>query len=496
MKTEGLTTATIQSSGAMPAEETVGAKHSASIASGAMKLAASQVVRRGCRVGFLLVAARILGPHNFGLYALMISVIELLGMISGAGFMELLTREVARSPESGGGLWFQLTGLRFLYLAVLISITLAVLLGAGYARPAALLGALFALTLFPRAVIESTQGVLRALHRFGSFLFLEVIQGSVLFGFGIAFLYAGKGLPGVVWAELIAAGCGAAGALWVIPRSSNTDARIPMTWRETIRRTFVFNLWPILVNLYDRFDVILLSRLVSQAVAGIYAVPYRAFGALQIFPYGIMGSSLPGFSAKEWDQTQRERFHRLLGWLFALSAFLVLFTMLFAGSAVQVLLGPAYRDSALVMKILIWAVVPAFLNNGMNMLLLARNREHVFLRTAGVCLAANLAANLVLIPRYSFIAAASVTIFTELLLLGQNALLTRPLLGSWPWPRYWIRTSVAFGAIFGAALLAHGRASLPGLAVSLAAVSAFGFLLLYMDVLPTRGIRAIFERAI
>jgi O-antigen/teichoic acid export membrane protein len=258
----------------------------------------------------------------------------------------------------------------------------------------------------------------------------------------------------------------------------------------------VFNLWPILVNLYDRFDVILLSRLVGQTVAGVYAVPYRAFGALQIFPYGIMGSSLPGFSAREWDQTQKERFHRLLGWLFALSAFLVLFAMLFADSAVQLVLGRAYQDSALVMKILIWAVVPAFLNSGMNMLLLARNQERVFLRTAGLCLAANLAANLVLIPRYSFIAAASVTIFTEVLLLAQNALLTRPLLGTWPWPRYWVRTSVAFGTIFSVALLAHSKASLSGLAVSLAAVSVFGLLLLYMDVLPARGIRAIFARAL
>jgi O-antigen/teichoic acid export membrane protein len=333
------------------------------------------------------------------------------------------------------------------------------------------------------------------LHRFGSFLLLEVIQGSVLLGLGIALLFAGKGLPGVVWAELAAAACGAAGALRVVPRSSDIDAGVPVPWRDTVRRTFVFNLWPLLVNLYDRFDVILLSRLVSQAVAGVYAVPYRAFGALQIFPFGIMGSSLPGFSAKQWDQTQRERFHRLLGWLFALSAFLVLFAMLFADSAVQLLLGRAYHDSALVMKILIWAVVPAFLNNGMNMLLLARNREHVFLRTAGLCLAANLVANLVLIPRFSFIAAASVTIFTELLLLAQNGLLTRPLLGTWPWPRYWVRTSVAFGTIFGLASLAHSRASIPGLAVSLTAVSAFGLLLLYMDVLPARGIRAIFERA-
>src|SRR5882672_8578913 len=427
----------VESEFAMPSGTAPRVDQSPSIASGTVKLASSQAVRRGFRVAFLLVAARTLGPRNFGQYAVIFSAIELLAMLSGAGFMELLTREVARSPESRCGLWLDLTGLRFVYLAIMISLTLAVLRGVGYYRPELVLGGLFALTLFPRAVIESTQGVLRALHRFGSFLILEIIQGIVLFGLGIALLFAGKGLSGVLWTELTAAGCGASAALWMLPPRSRAAGESPKPWRETIRRTFAFNFFPVLVNLYDRFDVILLSKLVGEGVAGIYAIPYRAFGAFQIFPYGIMTSSLAGLSAKDWDQSQRERFHRLLGWLFALSVFVVLFVTFFADSAVQLFLGPAYHDSALAMKILAWAVVPMFLNNGMNTLLLARNRELVFLRVASVCLVANLTANLLLIPRFSFVAAAGVTIFTELLLFAQNVFLIRPLLRTWPWPRAW-----------------------------------------------------------
>ena len=467
---------------------------SPSLASGAVRLGSSQIVRRGCRVAFLLVAARVLGPHTFGFYALMFSVIEIFAVISGAGFMELITREVARSPLSARCFWLRLTGLRIAYLALLIFLGLGLLFKLGYTRPTLIIAGLFGMTLFPRAIVELTQGLLRGMRCFGAFLVLDVIQGCVLLGLGVALLYR-EGLPGVVWAELAATGCTAGAAIWMLMHRTEGGLGGGMSLKDTLRRTFVFNFWPLLVNLYDRFDVLLLARLVGERVAGVYAIPYRAFGTFQIFPYGIMGSFLPRLSVGEWNNSRGEQLHRLLGGLFAGAAFLVLATMLFADQAVRLLLGPAYVDSALAMKILIWAALPAFLNNGMNTLLLARNRERALVRTAGVCLVTNLTANLLLIPRYSFVAAAGVTLLTELLLFAQNAFLVRPLLGEWPWPRGWFRTSVSFCAVLAAALLISEKTALRGVGFSLAAMAAFSYSLIYMGLLPVDRIRSLLGRA-
>lgn len=466
-----------------------------SITSGAVRLGSSQVVRRACRVAFLLAAARALGPRTFGFYALMFSVIEIFAVISGTGFMELLTREIARSPRSAVGFWLRLAGLRMAYLALLISLALGALLKLGYPRHTLVIAGLFSMTLFPRAMVELTQGFLRGLRCFGAFLGLELIHGCVLLGLGFALLYRGKGLPGVVWAELGAAGCAAGAAIWMLMQRAKGGLGGAMSLTETLRRTFVFNFWPLLVNLYDRFDVILLAKLVGERVAGVYAIPYRAFGAFQIFPYGIMGSSLPGLCAGEWNESRCQQFRGLLGCLFGAAVFLVLATMFFADQAVRVFLGPAYLDSALAMKILVWATVPAFLNNGMNTLLLARNRERVLVRTAGVCLAFNLIANVLLIPRYSFVAAAAVTIVTELLLLAQNVFLVRRLLSTWPWPRGWFRTTVSFCAVMVTASLLSQMTSVRGFGVSLAAVAVFGCSLLYLDLLPLGRIRSLLTRA-
>ena len=69
-----------------------------------------------------------------------------------------------------------------------------------------------------------------------------------------------------------------------------------------------------------------------------------------------------------------------------------------------------------------------YINCALNITLLAAGREKVFVATSLVCLAVNSVGNLVLIPFYSWRAAAVMTIATELVLLVQNL--------------YWVRQAV------------------------------------------------------
>jgi O-antigen/teichoic acid export membrane protein len=73
-----------------------------------------------------------------------------------------------------------------------------------------------------------------------------------------------------------------------------------------------------------------------------------------------------------------------------------------------------------------------FVNHGLNTFLLAKSRETMFLLTSSVCTLVNVAANFILIPRFSYFGAAGVTILTELVLLVQNVTIIRRTLGFLP----------------------------------------------------------------
>jgi O-antigen/teichoic acid export membrane protein len=443
--------------------------------SGAASLSASQVARRVFRALFLLLAARLLGPEVFGLYVLIFTVMELLALISGAGFGDYLTREVAKSPNSAYRLLFQITQLRLVYLMLLAAIVIPGLSLLKYSPYVVRNAALLSVTLVPRAIAESSQGIIRAMHRFSLIFWIELLQGIVLLGTGGLLLIRGWGLRGVIWADIASIVLGALVALPIALRLAPSRTKNVTGWKQTISDTFAFNLYPVIGSTYDHVDVVILSKLVGNAALGIYSLPYRAYAALSILPSGIMGTLLPSLAKSNWGQDERRRCNMTMQLLYASSLFLILGAMLLADIAVQAVLGPGYRESAGVLKILVWATIPMFFNYALNTILLAKNQERVFLRTASVCTLVNVTANLLLIPLYSYYAAAGVTILTEMVLLGQNLVLVRRSLGYIPVPRLALRNSLVFALTL---VAAYGTARfLPIVAVATLALGLFSIYL-------------------
>lgn len=62
-------------------------------------LSVSQVIRRVFRVGVQLPAVRLLGVEAFVSYVLALTVVEMVAIVSGYGYMDLLTREIAQHPD-------------------------------------------------------------------------------------------------------------------------------------------------------------------------------------------------------------------------------------------------------------------------------------------------------------------------------------------------------------------------------------------------------------
>jgi O-antigen/teichoic acid export membrane protein len=219
-----------------------------------------------------------------------------------------------------------------------------------------------------------------------------------------------------------------------------------------------FNIYPFIVNVYDRVDVVILSRLAGNFATGIYSMPYRAFSTTQIIPYGVMGALLPGFSSSKCDQAAQETCSRAMKFLYLASLLVILGTTAFARPLVFLVLGNSYASSATTVRILVWAGVPSFLNSALNTMLLASGREKVFLWTAAVCTVFNVSANLLLIPKFSFYGAAGVTVFTELLLFGQNCYFSKRYLGTVVLPKDGATSSIAFLATLAGFLLLAPRA--------------------------------------
>lgn len=437
------------------------------------EIGASQIIRRGARFLFLIVVARKLGPGTFGVYAVLLAAVETLSLISGEGLIDYIAREGARNPKLLGQLFAQVTQLRLFYAALIVPIALLVLGIFNYPHNAMADAFWMLLILFARAPLGSSQGAFRATHRTAALIWIEVVQAAILLLATAIYLVIGAGLESVILAELVSNFAGAAAAVWMfgtIWRAGKSDL---LKLRPLLKATFAFNLYPLITNIYDRVDLLLLFALAGSAAAGIYALPYRSVAVLQIVPFGLMTALLPVIAPASSATPERNVCFQISNLLFTLSLFPVLAITLLSRQIVAEFLGAQYHESAVALRILIWSLVPMFVNFGLNTYLLARGCERVFIRTASVCAVVNIGANLLFIPRYSYVAAAIVTIATEVVLLVQHSAIIYRAFGFLPFQHEFLVTSLVFFALLLAALV--GSPYLSNVGVVLLASLGFGF---------------------
>ncbi len=445
----------------------------------AVLLTGAQVARAFFRLLFVVVSARVLGPNRFGVYAFLLATVEMSAVASGAGYTDYLTREAAKDACIGWGLFEQLTFLRVAYAIVFTAVLLAAFRLLGYSSFVIITALWISVTLLPRSLSETAQGVLRGLGRYVEFFVVELALGLTLFVGAIFLVLRHGGLREIIAIEICAALVAAFAAMLSVLKL-RTKQRIHLTASQLIRRSSIFNIYGFVVNIYDRLDVLLLFKLAGDYATGVYTLAYRPISAIQLLPYGLLYSLMPALSREHDSVAETQRFEKAMGVLLSLAFVIVLATLAFADTAVRLVLGGGFVESALALKILIWAIIFRYVNFALNMKLLVAAQERVFVITSLVCLAVNLAANLIFIPRYSWRAAALVTIVTEVVLLLQNVYWLRRVTGSVPVPLGWIRVSLVFMVLSIAALA--GARWVPPLAVGSLC------LLLYLIYLYRTGI--------
>jgi O-antigen/teichoic acid export membrane protein len=448
-------------------------------------LTASRFARLGLRLIFMLAAARVLGPGRFGVYVLVLAVLEMVAVAGGSGFIDYLTRETAKDEGLGWRAAMQLTLLRTVYAVPLGAAALGALWLLGYSPAVLGAGAVMFATLIPRAASECVQGVLRGVCRFGSFLAIDVTVGLMLVLGGCWLLVRGGGLGFVMGTELAAAAAAGLLALVLMAVHGNTQ-RERLAWRGLVRKTLVFNFYPFVTTGYDRIDVVMLSKLAGDVATGIYGMAYRILSALRLIPYGILFSILPSLTRDTWGPAEKERLERAMGLLLSIGYASVLCTVAFAGPAFGLLLGPRYAGSVVALEILAWTLIPANLNFALNTGLLAVGYERAFAYTSSCCLVLNLCANTVLIPLFSWKGAAAATILTDLSSLLLNVYWLRKATGLVPVPVNSLRTSLTFLGLL-AALLVGGRFAPSSL------VGTFCLLMFFTYLFRTGALRQFVE---
>jgi O-antigen/teichoic acid export membrane protein len=178
--------------------------------------------------------------------------------------------------------------------------------------------------------------------------------------------------------------------------------------------------WPLFVNqllqgLFFKIDALLLLPLAGDVAAGTYAAAYKvAEGA------GIISST---FTLALFPRLSRQSdlsgaYRMALRVLLQISLPLAVGIALLAAPIVAVIGGREYLpDSAVALTILICYLPLSYTNGLTQYVLIAAGKQRLLTAAFAAALVFNLVANALLIPRFSYVGAAWVTVASELVLL-------------------------------------------------------------------------------
>jgi O-antigen/teichoic acid export membrane protein len=194
-------------------------------------------------------------------------------------------------------------------------------------------------------------------------------------------------------------------------------------WKEIYRRSWPIGLSIAFNLIYLKADTIILSLSQNQASVGLYGASYRVLDVLTTFPMMFAGLILPVLTAT-WAEKNSERFKRIMQKSFDFLVMIIvpsIFGTLFLGERLMKLVaGDDFALSGTILKILILAAGAIFLGTLFGHIVVAIKKQRVMIWGYAIVAAISLLGYIILIPRYTYWAAAWITVFSE----GAVALLT------------------------------------------------------------------------
>ncbi len=191
-------------------------------------------------------------------------------------------------------------------------------------------------------------------------------------------------------------------------------------WKPTIKTAAQFGLIGVFVTIYIWIDSVMLSFMQGNEAVGLYNAAYRIVLFLLFIPTVINSAIFPVMSrlyvsssnSLEKIVEKYFKFMILIGIPIG-----VLITIL-SNQIIILIFGKAFLASAPALQILIWATVLTFGNAAFVQLFQSTNKQILLTKITFIGMVVNITLNLILIPKFSYIAASFNTLITEFIILS------------------------------------------------------------------------------
>jgi O-antigen/teichoic acid export membrane protein len=377
-----------------------------------------------------IYAIRTLSTEAYGRFAIASALIMIFGLLSEMGITTIALRELSANPQREQKVFSTALSAELATSVVAAVLMFPVAIALGYRGDVLVLLAIGAPIILLQGLVVAFETPFQSRRVFAYPALVVVVQATFAASVGFVLVASGRGAAGLLAGTL--AGYLAAVPIGFVLLRTRLSLSVSLrgAWRDV--PLFVKSALPVAATggmavIYDRVDVLMVSRLDSVRGAAIYSVPLTILQYSAIVPAIVGTAFFPLLSSLlRTDVNAARDAFGLLFRIFALLSVPIAFILSFGGQTlVTTLFGGRYRDSAGPLAFLAWSVVLSFMNYLFWYCLLAAYREGAKFRIMVFGLALNVALNVVLIPAFGPTGAAVSLVTSDLLVVIWQGVLVR-----------------------------------------------------------------------
>jgi len=367
----------------------------------------------------LTIAGRSLSAADYGRFSYALALTTIIETIMDIGLGHVTVRAVARDQAAAGGLFRHVLGLKLVWVAIGLALLAVVTPILRSDLTVIKLCYIMGISSAVRSYLLTARGLLQGLRRFDLEALIVVSDRVLLLTLGTAALWAGYGLFGLA-AAFVVSRLLMLGAVQILLRGVIGEVRPSFdraAWSDLQASALPLGFFMIGLNLYTYIDTVILGLMRTDAEVGWYAASYRVYEGLTYAPSILAAVMTPRLSYlfNHDRSAHRDLLKRLLLASLGLGVLLGGAAALTAKPIVQILFGSRYLPATSPLQILGGGAFLVFATWILHAAAISTDLDRRLLTTTAIGLSANIALNLVWIPRWGISGAAWATVAAEAL---------------------------------------------------------------------------------
>jgi O-antigen/teichoic acid export membrane protein len=372
-------------------------------------------------VALTMIAGRWLPASEYGKFSFAIALATIVETLMDIGLGPVTVRTVARDGEGAGRLFRHVLGLKIAWGALgLVALLIAAPImrhDPTVIRACYLMGVSSAI----RSYVLSARGLLQGLNRFDLEAVTVIADRGLLLVLGTLVLVAGYGLLGLSIAFVVARVLMFVVVTLIVKRV--TGSVVPtydrVVWIELQSAALPLGFFLITLTLYTYIDTVILGIMRTDAETGWYAASYRVYEGLMYAPSAFATVLTPRFSQMFVDDRTglRSLFRRSLVGSALMALIIGGAGMVLARRMLLLFYGAAYEPAVPPLQVLAGGSIFVFCTWILHSAAIAMNLDRRLVGTTAIGLIANIALNILFIPRMGITGSAWATVIAEALIV-------------------------------------------------------------------------------